>query len=362
VLASATSLRFFSVTLTTRNGEYAELALKARAYQTIVQRRLRSGGALLALEVKNGRWHLHILAAVPARFEERKLYAWWLRLWPRGDDGPMSEGQYVRPVERRREEFFNVLVHHLRGPRRAEEKAMHPMAGRVLVAGVFSRPWLRLLPWVRGEVAQRPAPKREAPLGPPKVSAEPFPRLATPGETCAWCGVAFRLGTRVDCRFHNGCRQSAARALKMAVGFAGPRVRDWVHELEGWCLLRPDAVKLAIRLVRDLPWLTPGKLSRELGQRLFPRCHCGRPLAFRPDAKTCGRAFCRLKRPASEVVDLALTRQLQRLRQRLYHLPVAPEEPDWCRCSAPEFVETMRHPYCANCLLPLNPHPREVSS
>lgn len=361
LLRGEAPLRFFSVSLTTRAGDRAELALKANQYLAIVERRLTTGGALLAHDVKNGRSHLHALVAVPPRFEERKLSAWWLRLWPRGDAGPLSICQRVRPMEIRREEFFKVLVHHLRGPHRADEKAMQPMAGRVLVAGVFSAPWLHLLPWVRGDVATKPPPLPVAVPRSPKVSAKPFPRLAEPAKACAWCGLTFRVGARSDCKFHNGCRQSAARGLKQAVALNGTRVRDWVQDFDVWHLLRPDAMKLAARVLSEAPWLTPGNLPHRLAQRLFPRCHCGRPLAFRPDAKTCGRSFCRLKRPRSEVVELDVARQLQRLRQQLYRPQLAPE-PDTCTCREPEVVESGRHSYCALCLLKFDRHPREVTS
>jgi hypothetical protein len=154
------------------------------------------------------------------------------------------------------------------------------------------------------------------------------------------------------------------RALKQAIDLGGAEVFGWVKELENCHLLWPDAIKLAAVVMRDMPWLPVGALPKKLAQRLFLRCHCGRPFAFRPDSKTCGNGFCRLKRPRTPVADLTAKREMQRLRAKFVRRPPMREDPAHCRCREPEPVGDGRRAVRGSCLLPFGDgyHPREVSS
>lgn len=368
--------QYLSVTLTTRTGLYPELAAKAVELQAIINHRLPTGGALIALDLKKERWHLHLVVVAPAGFEGHRLLSWWVRLWPRGKSGPLMRGQYVRTLDGRPGELRRVLEHHLRGPRRERVKGagVPRMADRVLTCGSLCEPWARLLPWVKGEVTRRPSHAPQVPSRPSKVSADAyvgFPRLARRGRACGWCGERFAIGTRTDCQFHNGCRQSASRGLKQLIDGEGPTAAQWVREFEAMNLLRPDAMKLTKLVMRLVPWLSPGALPRKYALRLFPRCHCGRPLAFRPDSKTCGRPFCRLKRPSLASVDEEVVTALNALKTKSSRKAPEVEAVEACCCRTPEPVAGGRVVVCGACLLLIEDvgaenlyqgYPREVRS
>jgi hypothetical protein len=306
VLAEA-GMRAFSLTLTARPMERVDLEAKVRSFVSVVGRRWPRASLFLALD-RASQWHVHGLAVVPATLDLQDLLRAWRHLWPWGER-PSPDAQHVTPLEGKRAELVAVLVHHLRGPRRAGLKGpdIHPMPARIFACGALAPALERLRPWMRGEVAVPPPARAErAPparkgladaiaLGPARLS-----------KICAWCGKALATGTHRHARFHEGCSPSASRALSTAkarVVALVPRWLDrvrggdsagffvhWVDKLEQkhrW--LRRDALRVAESIVID----TDMELSDALE---VPQCACGQPLAHQLNAKTCGRAACRGRR------------------------------------------------------------------
>lgn len=88
----------FSVTLTCRPGDDAEVRAKLAEFIDVVADRAPAVALLCALDraSSSGKWHVHALALVPPGFDVAKLTRWWRRRWPR----MAPNGEYLRPSER----------------------------------------------------------------------------------------------------------------------------------------------------------------------------------------------------------------------------------------------------------------------
>jgi len=303
----------YSMSLTARPITLAELEAKIAAFFALVARRWPAISILLGVDKSSatGPWHVHAMVFVPAGFDPERLVEAWRRLWPRKDGDakwlrPMKGAQWTRVLGDRDEELVRVLVHALRGPRRAglTGDVVPRMANRVWAFGALAGPWARLLPWARSDVATVAAPLQESHLGPGKVSAVPvaLPRRWRRGHSCCWKGEKLvdddhRVARRHQ-KFHDGCRQSASRALQRALKkYRNVKGRDlflrWVKVLEDeHHLLRRNALRVAA----DRVWAGDAFPERyRIRAAHFTRCSCGRRVAIKSTARTCGRDACRAR-------------------------------------------------------------------
>ncbi len=145
--------------------------------------------------------------------------------------------------------------------------------------------------------AARPARPRarkvhapRAPQHPTKASTFASHQQSRQPRTCLWCGRRLSAGARIDQRTHRGCRRSASRALRRFER-AYPEIRAYVSalELRGW--FRPHALRAAALAIEERVAVSDLHGSPLIDAARF--CQCGRLLAFKISAKTCGRSTCR---------------------------------------------------------------------
>lgn len=305
-----TANRAYSITLTCRSGDEAEVRAKVQELASLVPRCARRAGLLCALDraPKTGRWHVHALAVVPADFDIARITDWWRRLWPRKDTHgndlrPTREAQHARPLGltpwQLRSDLDRTLAHHLGRTRKGIPIPDIPTtANRVTAVGTLIGVWERVCCAKGVPIAPSPPRPQKPASRAKKVSTLPLPR--TPqwvrGVSCAWCGRRFPKGKRRDSRYCGAsCGRSASRALRQFAGRLAKAkfklVEARVAHLEDRGMLRRDAIREALKF-SDAPGLAPR--SGTVDPAVFA-CKCGKPLAKRLSAKTCGDDACRTK-------------------------------------------------------------------
>ncbi len=197
-----------------------------------------------------------------------------------------------------------VLAHHLGRTRKVGGQRL-PVVGlpslpdRVVACGGLAGVCARVCVARRIPVAPYVAPARKGRPRATKVStvaSRPM-RTWSLGLSCAWCGASFPTGKRRDARHCGRCCGSAAsralRGFEARVGKAiAPAARGRVLALEtkGW--LRSDAIHAVYAAT-----MIATEKARPLAEVKVktPACRCGRAIASRPNAVTCGDAACRMK-------------------------------------------------------------------
>ncbi|MBX3221922.1 MAG: hypothetical protein KF795_15505 [Labilithrix sp.] len=302
----------YSVTLTSRAGDAATIRAKLGELVRIIARRAPRQGFLGSIDraPKTGRWHVHALVLAPSSFDITKLLAWWRRLWPwKNSSGayerPSAQGQKVRPLASSNldNDLRRVLAHHLGTSRmvkgqRVPVTGLPPLHERVAAYGALARVWERVSDANGIAVACAWGPPRKRPSRAKKVSTKPLPpnRTWSAGVSCAWCGKALAIGKRKDARCcGRTCGSAASRALctfekRMGAHASTARARVLALEERGW--LRRDAIHAVstafVKATKEGKPIVTVKIKP-------PACRCGRPLASRSDARTCGRGACRSK-------------------------------------------------------------------
>lgn len=297
----------FSVTLTCRSGDERELRAKLTDFLGVVARRAPRVAMLCALDraPDSGRWHVHALALLPPDIDPATLAMWWCRCWPRGRRvRPARGAQHFRPLASGGGALANdldrVLTHHLGRTRKGVPiPGLPALPDRVTACGALAGVWARVCEAKGIRVAPHVARQRKRRFRARKVStvASRPRRTWVLGESCAWCAKAFPKGKRRGSRYCGRCCGSAAsralRSFEVRVGKqAATPGRALVHTLEGKGWLRRDAIHAVAQAVTVAE--QKGKAIASMRVRA-PACRCGRPMAARSNAVTCGKTACRMK-------------------------------------------------------------------
>lgn len=300
----------FSVTLTCRSGNESEIRAKLADFVRVVGARAPKVGLLCALDrAPSGAWHAHALALLPPSLDPEKLKVWWCRCWANRNVRPVRGAQHVRPLALGGASLANdldrVLAHHLGRTRKIDGQRV-PVLGlpslpdRVVACGGLAGVWARVCTAKRIPVAPYVAPARKRRSRATKVSTVASRPMQTwfVGVSCAWCAKIFANGKRRGSRYCGGrsCGSAASRALRAFEGRVGAamapaaRTRVLALEAKGW--LRPDAIHAVYAAT-----MIATEKARPLAEVKVraPACRCGRAIAPRANAVTCGDAACRMK-------------------------------------------------------------------
>lgn len=297
----------YSVSLTLSSGNEADVRAGAATYAALLMGKTAGAGAVLVLDRSptTGRWHIHGLVILPSALGDasKRLVTWWMRSSMSAATCAVRPARRAQKVRRIKSgagaagDLYRTLTHHL-DRERAGDHELPALGDRAYVVGSLLRVWKLSgapdVPAIAIPVV-KPAPP---PQGVRKGSSFPLQphRRAVPGTSCAWCGAELEKGKRVDARYCDRCcKQSASRARIDFSGAHGPEAMSAVDALiaKGWTV--QEALQSARRR-----FAVSGTLDRTL-VKLHPyACRCGKPLARRIDAKTCGSSTCRSRAKRSK--------------------------------------------------------------
>lgn len=288
-------LYLWHFTLTSKTGLRPEMEGRVRELLALVAARDQRIGMLGALDVsRKGRYHLHVVVQLPDDRRPDEILRWWRKLWPRGlRPGCTNGAQDARLILDQRQ-LEITLRHDLRAAGRVDSSLrgrvslVGPLCTRVAACGDLQAIWLTVA--AKRHVPGVVVPKRHRRRKRSVTLVRPQSLLKTTNGACGWCGKAMEAPRR---RFHPSCRKGASRVLRAAEKAHGAAVRALVEQLESAGWLRREALREAIATVNlptsPLDWMGRGVAG------VPRRCSCGRRVAARITAKTCGRSTCRTR-------------------------------------------------------------------
>ncbi len=282
---SDSKLLAYSVTFTVPVEHRAEMSQHVGRFGRQLECNLLGGGAILSLDKPDGSEHVHVhgLVLAAARLSPAKLIKWWRR----GFVGalPVSRAQKIRLLPTPADSGFRVAVYrtlkHALSREREGGRQVELMAlgQRVTAAGTLSSLWdsVALNRGVYRVNSQSPSCGALITTSP---STKP-PRLLGQG-CCPWCTKPLPRGGRRDRRFcKNTCQVAANRALRKLQKANAAFDRDGFEQLVAGGWNYREALRFIAKGTAMSEWAVP------------TMCRCGKPLASRIDATTCGKGACR---------------------------------------------------------------------